>query len=214
MTKDLLWRLGDEYQGTPLDPDSCDPDPIVECKRWMAAAVGAGLSTPNAMTLATVDERGRPAARIVLLKEIDDRGFSFYTNYASRKGRDLDAHAAAALVLFWEPLHRQIRIEGTVERMTATESDAYFASRPRGSQLGAIASPQSAPIADRAALEQLVRATSERYGDGPLPRPEGWGGYRVVPDMIELWQGQPSRLHDRVRYRRIAGAWQRDRLAP
>src|SRR5262245_3637813 len=124
MGKDLLWRLGDEYQGAPLDPDDCDPDPIVECRRWIDAAVGAGIATPNAMTLATVDDRGRPAARIVLLKDIDARGFVFYTNYESRKGRDLAAHSHAALVLFWEPLHRQIRIEGAVERVTPEESDA------------------------------------------------------------------------------------------
>ena len=214
MAKDLLWKLGEQYEGAPLEPEACDPDPIVEVRRWMKVAVDGGISTPNAMTLATVDERGRPAARIVLLKEIDARGFVFYTNYASRKGHDLSAHPCAALVLFWEILHRQIRIEGAVERMTGEESDAYFASRPRGSQLGAIASPQSQPIADRAALEALVRAVSETSGAGPLPRPAHWGGYRVVPDVIELWQGQPSRLHDRVRYVRAAGGWQRDRLAP
>jgi pyridoxamine 5'-phosphate oxidase len=210
-----LWRLGDEYDGVPLDPEACDPDPIVEVRRWLQAAVGAGLSTPNAMTLATVDEHGRPAARIVLLKDIDDRGLVFYTNYDSRKGRDLAAHPFAALVLFWEPLHRQIRVEGAVERVSAEESDAYFASRPRGSQLGAIASPQSQPLIGREVLDQLVAAAERTHGDGPLPRPAHWGGYRVVPDTIELWQGQPSRLHDRVRYRRdAAGAWVKDRLAP
>src|SRR5690349_10597834 len=190
MGKDLLWRLGAEYGGAPLDPEACDPDPIVEVRRWMQQAVAAELGTPNAMTLATVDERGRPAARIVLLKEIDDRGFVFFTTYLSRKGDDLVAHPYAALVLFWEPLHRQIRIEGAVERVTPEESDAYFATRPRGSQLGAIASPQSKPIATRAELEALVHAVSQASGDGPLPRPAHWGGYRVVPEMIELWPGQ------------------------
>jgi pyridoxamine 5'-phosphate oxidase len=160
MANDLLWRLGDQYTGAPLDPADCDPDPIVEVRRWLELAVAAQLGTPNAMTLATVDERGRPAARIVLLKDIDGRGFTFFTSYDSRKGHDLAAHPGAALVLFWEPLHRQIRIEGVVERLTAGESDAYFSSRPRGSQLGAIASPQSQPIASRAALEALVETVT------------------------------------------------------
>jgi pyridoxamine 5'-phosphate oxidase len=209
-----LWRLGEQYNGVPLDPADCDPDPIVECGRWMQAAVAAQIGTPNAMTLATVDERGRPAARIVLLKDIDARGFTFFTNYDSRKGGDLAAHPYAALVLFWEPLHRQIRIEGAVEKVSAAESDAYFASRPRGSQVGAIASPQSHPIATRALLEEAVANVSASLGDGHASRPDYWGGYRVVPDMVELWQGQPSRLHDRVRYRRAASGWVRDRLAP
>ena len=134
MTKDLLWRLGEDYEGAPLDPDMCDADPIVEVRRWMKVAVDGGVPPPNAMTLATVDERGRPAARIVLLKEIDDRGFVFYTNYDSRKGKDLAAHPFASLVLFWEPLNRQVRVEGAIERVTAAESDAYFASRRRTSR--------------------------------------------------------------------------------
>jgi pyridoxamine 5'-phosphate oxidase len=209
-----LWRLGEQYNGVPLDPADCDPDPIVMVERWMQQAVASAIPTPNAMTLATVDERGRPAARIVLLKDIDARGFTFFTNYDSRKGADLAAHPYAALVLFWEPLHRQIRIEGTVEKVSAAESDAYFASRPRGSQLGAIASPQSRPIATRALLEDAVAGAAEELGDAEPTRPAHWGGYRVVPDAIELWQGQPSRLHDRVRYRRAESGWVRDRLAP
>jgi pyridoxamine 5'-phosphate oxidase len=210
MTKDL-WRIGDDYAGVGLDPAACDADPLAEVRRWLQAAIDAGVATPNAMTLATVDEHGRPAARIVLLKELDARGLVFFTNYDSH---DLAAHPAAALVLFWEPLHRQVRVEGAVERVSARESDAYFASRARGSQLGAIASPQSQVLADRAALEQRVAAVAAEHGEGMLPRPAYWGGYRVVPEMIELWQGQPSRLHDRVRYRLVDGAWLRDRLAP
>jgi pyridoxamine 5'-phosphate oxidase len=209
-----LWQIGEEYAGTPLDPASCDPDPFVEVRRWLQGAIDAKLGTPNAMTLATVDERGRPAARMVLLKDIDERGFVFYTNYESRKGRDLAAHPHAAIVLFWEPLHRQVRVEGAIERLTAAESDAYFASRPRAAQLGAIASPQSQVLADRAALEARIVGLSNKWGEGPIPRPSNWGGYRVVPEAIELWQGQPSRLHDRVKYELRAGSWVRGRLAP
>jgi len=209
-----LWRIGMDYAGAPIDPATSDPDPVVEVQRWMHAAVEANLGTPNAMTLATIDERGRPAARMVLLKEIDARGFTFYTNYNSRKAHDLAAHPYAALVLFWEPMHRSVRVEGIIERVSAAESDAYFATRPRRSQLSAIASPQSQPLADRAILEARIAALASQHGEQPLTRPEHWGGYRVVPDTIELWQGQPSRLHDRVRYRRIDGAWSRDRLAP
>ncbi len=214
MAKDLLWRFGEDYTGAALDPAACDPDPIVEFRAWFATAAAAKLPNVNAMTLATIDERDRPAARIVLLKEVDDRGFVFYTNYDSRKGRDLAAHPCAALILYWDPMHRQVRIEGTIEKVTAEESDAYFAVRARGSQLGAIASPQSQPIESRKVLEDRLLALEATLGEAAPPRPENWGGYRVVPDMIELWQGQPSRLHDRVRYRRIDGTWQRDRLAP
>jgi pyridoxamine 5'-phosphate oxidase len=214
MGKDLLWRLGDQYAGVPLDPAECDPDPITEFRAWFAVAVSAQIPTVNAMTLATVDNRGRPAARIVLLKEVDDRGFVFFTNYESRKARDLAAHPYAALVMFWEPLHRQVRVEGTIEKITAEESDAYFASRPRESQLGAIASPQSQPIATRSVLEDRVAQLAQDLGEREPARPATWGGYRVLPDRIELWQGQPSRLHDRVRYQRTADGWIRDRLAP
>ncbi len=205
-----LWQHGAQYAGAALDPAACDPDPIVEVRRWFDQAVAANLPTVNAMTLATVDERGRPAARIVLLKELDARGFVFFTNYDSKKGHDLAAHPHAALVLYWEPMHRQVRVEGRVERVTAAESDAYFASRPRGSQLGAIASPQSQPIAARAVIEERIA----QLGDGPVARPAHWGGYRVIPETVELWQGQPSRLHDRVQYTRDGAAWVRERLAP
>jgi pyridoxamine 5'-phosphate oxidase len=207
MTK--LWK-GEEYVGAPLDPAACDADPIVEVRRWFDEAVAAQLPSVNAMTLATVDERGRPSARIVLLKELDERGFVFFTNYDSRKGRELAVHPHAALVLFWDAMHRQVRVEGHVERIASAESDAYFSSRPRGSQLGAIASPQSQPIASRTVLEERIAA----LGEGPIARPSFWGGYRLIPDAIELWQGQPSRLHDRVKYTRSGETWGRERLAP
>jgi pyridoxamine 5'-phosphate oxidase len=214
MTKDPLWGLGEQYAGGALDPADCDPDPIVEIRRWVQVAVDANLPTPNAMALATVDERGRPAARMVLLKGIDDRGLVFYTSYRSRKANDLAAHPWAAAVLYWESLHRQVRVEGAIERVTPAEADAYFASRPRGSQLGAIASPQSQPLASRLELEERVAELERASGGEPLVRPETWGGYRVVPDTVELWQGQPSRLHDRVRYRSLHNTWVKDRLAP
>lgn len=214
MTKDLLWRLGDQYAGVPLDPADCDPDPITEFRAWFEVAVASKLPTVNAMTLATVDEAGRPRARIVLLKEVDARGFVFFTNYGSRKGQELTATPFAALVFYWEALHRQIRIEGAVEKLSPEESDAYFASRPRASQLSAIASPQSAPIPSRAQLEHRIVELVTELGDTEPARPVHWGGFRVVPDHVELWQGQPSRLHDRVRYRLLEGSWVRDRLAP
>ncbi|TMQ03938.1 MAG: pyridoxamine 5'-phosphate oxidase [Deltaproteobacteria bacterium] len=213
MTKEL-WRLGAQYQGVPLDPADCDADPLVEFRGWFQLAVDAQIPTVNAMTLATVDARGRPAARIVLLKEVDDRGFVFFTNYQSRKGSDLAQHPFAALVAFWEPMHRQVRIEGAVEQVAPADSDAYFASRPRGSQIGAIASPQSQAIASREVLAQWIAEVERAIGGAAPIRPAHWGGYRVIPDMVEFWQGQPSRLHDRVRYRRDGQAWRRDRLAP
>ncbi|HEY4057306.1 MAG TPA: pyridoxamine 5'-phosphate oxidase [Kofleriaceae bacterium] len=213
MAKDM-WQLREEYTGRALDPADCDADPIVQFRTWFAEAAAAKLPDVNAMTLATVDDRGRPSARIVLLKEVDERGFVFYTNYDSRKGQQLAAQPYAALVFFWEPMHRQIRVEGTVERVTPAESDAYFASRPRGSQLGAIASPQSQPLENRTILAERVAALDATLADATPPRPEHWGGYRVIPDLVELWQGQPSRLHDRVVYRRSSTSWTRERLAP
>lgn len=212
MSKDLLWRIGEQYVGELLDPATIR-HPIDEVRRWVKVAIDGGIPTPNAMTLATCTG-SVPAARIVLLKEIDDRGLVFYTNYTSRKGQELEANPTAALVLYWEPLHRQIRVLGHVERVTDGESDAYFASRPRGSQLGAIASEQSQDLENRADLEARVRELDANYAGVTPPRPAYWGGYRVLPSTIEFWQGQPSRLHDRLFYVRRGDGWICSRLQP
>lgn len=206
-----------DYRLASLDESSVDADPIVQFRRWFDEALAAQLHEVNAMALATVDADGRPSARIVLLKGVDAGGFVFYTNYASRKGRELAASPHVALVLHWTALERQVRIEGAAHPVTAAESDAYFASRPLASRIGAWASPQSEPIESRAVIEALETQARERFGEHP-PRPPHWGGYRVQPDMIEFWQGRASRLHDRLRYRRAVdaadGGWKLDRLAP
>jgi pyridoxamine 5'-phosphate oxidase len=214
MSKDRLWHHATQYDGDRLDVANVADDPIAQFRVWFAAALAAGIPDANGMTLATADAEGRPHARIVLLKEVDDRGFVFYTNYESDKGRELAGNPRAALAFWWQPLHRQVRVEGTVERVTAAESDAYFQVRPPGSRIGAIASPQSRPLANREELERAVAELERRYPDGDPPRPAHWGGYRVVPDRVELWQGQQSRLHDRVVYTRDGDAWHRHRVAP
>ncbi len=190
-------------------------DPITQFRRWFDQALAAALPHAEAMTLATASADGRPSARIVYLRDYDERGFVFYTNYDSHKGRELADNPRAALVFFWEALERQVRVEGDVERVAAAESDAYFAARPRGNCLGAWASPQSQVLADRAALERSVREVTERFADQPVPRPPFWGGYRVRPERVEFWQGRLNRLHDRLCYRRAPqGIWVVERLAP
>lgn len=203
------------YDAPPLDPSTVDPDPVAQFRRWFDEVEAAGLPEPNAMVVATVDDAGRPAARTVLLKGLDERGLVFYTNLESAKGRQLAAHPVAAVVFGWHLASVQVRVEGTVEPVAGAESDAYFASRPRESQLGAWSSAQSDPVADRAALDAEYAEAAERFGSGPIPRPPFWGGLRVVPQRWEFWAGRTGRLHDRVEYRRDAeGGWVRTRLQP
>ncbi len=197
------------------DSDLLD-DPIELFRRWFDEAARAGMPQVNAMTLATADADGRPSARVVLLKAVDDRGFQFFTNYESRKAGELAANPHAALVFLWIPLERQVRVTGDVVRLSAQESDAYFASRPRGSQVGAWASRQSQPLLRRAELEERWQELEDRYGHDPVPRPDRWGGFLVIPREIEFWQGRENRLHDRFLYTPAADGdgWQRRRLQP
>ncbi|WP_175772066.1 pyridoxamine 5'-phosphate oxidase [Paraburkholderia phenazinium] len=210
-----LAELRKNYSLGSLDVADADPNPFRQFETWFAQAVEAKLPEPNTMTLATVDSRGRPSARIVLIKGVDERGFVFFTNYESRKGRELTNNPHASLLFYWIELERQVRIEGTVVKTSQAESDQYFQSRPLGSRIGAWASEQSQVIESRAVLEARERAISAQYGEHP-PRPPHWGGYRLVPDAIEFWQGRPSRLHDRLLYTREAqgGDWQIARLSP
>lgn len=207
-------HLREEYRKGQMDEGAIPDDPLPLFREWLAVALEGGLPEPYAMTIATASPEGAPSARIVLLRSADERGFSFFTNYRSRKGVELAANPRASLLFHWALLERQVRIEGIVEQLSAAESDTYFASRPRESQIGAWASPQSAVIEHRGFLEERAAELSRTYPE-QVPRPPHWGGYRVIPSATEFWQGRPSRLHDRLLYlKQPGGGWERQRLAP
>jgi pyridoxamine 5'-phosphate oxidase len=209
-----LSGLRREYRRASLDEADAHPDPVEQFRRWFEEVVAVDLHEPNAMTIATVSPAGRPSARVVLMKGFDERGFVFHTNYAGRKGRDLEANPACALLFYWGELERQVRIEGRAQRVPDAESDAYFRSRPRGGHIGAWASEQSRPVESRAALEARVRELEAEYEGREVPRPPHWGGYRVAPESFEFWQGRENRLHDRLVYRRSSEGWGIERLQP
>jgi pyridoxamine 5'-phosphate oxidase len=211
----FLESLRSNYALSGLHETDLLGNPFQQFQLWLEQAIAAELPEPNAMTLATLSEEGKPIARMVLLKGLDEKGFVFYTNYDSAKGKQLTETDSAALVFWWAGLERQVRVEGTVEKVSSTESDAYFQSRPKASQLGAWASPQSQVIENRDVLEQRLAQLEEKYATEKVPRPPHWGGFRVIPTAIEFWQGRPSRLHDRIRYEfDERGDWFYQRLAP
>lgn len=214
LTKESLQNLRQEYRSAELTEQDIDQNPIEQFKTWFQQALDAKLYEPNVMTLATSTASGVPSARIVLLKGFDEQGFIFYSNYESHKGRELLENPRAALVFFWAELERQVRVEGTVSKVAPEVSTAYFHSRPHGSQIGAMVSPQSQVIKSRTELENHIVILKEKYAGQEVPRPDHWGGYVVKPTSMEFWQGRPSRLHDRIRYKFVEGSWIIDRLAP
>lgn len=216
MNRDVLPNLRQNYKSPILNENNLKSHPIDQFKIWFEEAMKFGIKEPNAMTLATVSNDRKPSARIVLLKGLDEKGFIFYTNYAGRKAVEIEQNPNGALLFLWLELHRQVRIEGRIEKVSKETSEKYFQSRPKDSQIGAWASPQSQVIENRSVLESKVAKLTKKYRDAEhLPLPDFWGGYRVVPKMVEFWQGQPNRLHDRIRYsKEKKGNWKKERLAP
>jgi len=214
LTKENIQNLRQDYRAAQLSEQDVDQNPVAQFQKWFKEAVDAQLYEPNVMTLATADRFGRPSARIVLLKGVDKDGFVFFTNYESSKGQHLVENPQAALVFFWAELERQVRIEGVVSKVPDQASTDYFHSRPAGSQIGALASPQSKVISDRLLLENKVAELTKQYEGEEIPRPLNWGGYLVEPSKIEFWQGRSSRLHDRIVYELVEGSWIINRLAP
>jgi pyridoxamine 5'-phosphate oxidase len=209
-----LFDLRTKFDYPPLTEANASADPFAQFNAWMDEALARSMPEPNAMTLVTTDDEGQPQARVVLLRGADPSGFVFFTNYASAKGQQISAHPRVSLLFFWPLLGRQIRISGKANRVADAESDAYFASRPRGHQIGAWASEQSAVIASREVLEARTAQIETKFAGGPVPRPAHWGGFRVQPHVLEFWQGQENRLHDRLRYRLDGSRWIRERLSP
>ena len=209
-----LAGLRREYADSGLDESDLADEPVAMFERWLKDATEAGIHEPNAMVVASASAHGVPSARLVLLKRHDDRGFVFFTNYTSRKGTELDANPACALLFPWHDLERQVRVEGTATRLTEEENEEYFSTRPRDSQVGAWASPQSQVVESRAELDRRYDETAERFGEGGIGLPPAWGGYLVAPRSVEFWQGRRGRMHDRLRYVRLGDGWRVERLAP
>ena len=214
LKNEMIQSLRQDYRSAELKDNDINKNPIKQFEKWFADAMEAQLYEPNVMTLATADKSGKPNARIVLLKGFDENGFSFYTNYLSQKGKEIKKNPQACLVFFWAELERQVRIEGKIEKLSKEASEKYFHSRPVGSQIGAIVSPQSQIITDRTVLENKVEELTAQYEGKTIPKPAHWGGYILKPTAIEFWQGRTSRLHDRIKYDLINGRWQTNRLAP
>lgn len=213
MENNHISNLRNDYRRGQLDREHVHLDPVIQFGRWMEQAIEAGIEEPTAMVLATASAEGVPSARVVLLKGFNEKGFTFFTNYNSRKGLELGSNPNAALVFFWKELERQVRIEGSVEKVSAVESDEYFSQRPKESQVGAIISPQSTIVPDRQFLEERLKEYLEK-NKAPYARPGHWGGFRLKPVAIEFWQGRPGRLHDRIRYTSSGAHWHIERLAP